>query len=70
MQSSSRYFNNMDFDDVKRRKDLAILNLCQMQNCKFYNGLCAHDIDAVDKRTGEDICPLNKNSVDRNYFKG
>jgi len=57
-------------EDIQRRKYLAEFNMCRMKNCKFYNGVCTHDIDAVDKRTGGDICPLNENSVDRNYFKG
>jgi len=60
----------LDFDDVKRRKDLAEFNMCRMKECKFYNGICTHDFDTVDKRTGENICPLNENSVERLNFKG
>ena len=60
----------MPIDDKNRREVLVVMNMCNMKNCRYYNGTCKHEIDAVDKRTGEDICPLNENSVDRNYFKG
>lgn len=57
--------------EANRRKLLAVLNSCNMKKCKYYKrDTCTHFLDAVDSRTGEDICPLKNCSVDRKYFKG
>lgn len=66
------FFMENKYDiQFNKRKELAFLNLCNMQNCHYYkNEICTHIDDTVNSKTGISSCPLKKGSVLRINFKG
>ncbi len=47
------------------------MNGCKFTNCPDYkNGICTNVLDAVNRKTGEDMCPRNSSAISRKEWDG